>query len=62
MAKDRRILDFHLFEKFLKLAKFTGMKADIQITVKVIFSLQDLLNEKTILFFLPAQIRWKFSF
>jgi hypothetical protein len=27
------------------------MKADIQITVKVIFSLQDLLNEKTILFF-----------
>ncbi len=34
MTKDRRILDFHLFEKFLKLAKFTGMKADIQILEK----------------------------
>ena len=27
---DRRILDFCLFEKFFKLAKSTGMKADIQ--------------------------------
>jgi hypothetical protein len=31
---DRRILDFYLFEKFLKLAKSTGMKVDVQKKLK----------------------------